>query len=178
MFPVVFMLCGCTTTQNVSDEALRKISVVTLDRKMLKVPSIYTGPKEFGDYARRNGVLIDKIALEEFEIALRRAGKLKPSDDAAATDPILQLGVLVFGFAATDPPVNSRYVPIVQIGCQMVDAAGKVIWKSSDRVIQIGNPVAPASAEAMLRDPKLIEDAWRTASRDIAGRTVRKLFRR
>jgi hypothetical protein len=161
----------------VSDEALREIRVVRLDRNVLKVPSIYTGPREFGDYASRNGVLIDRIAFEESETALRQAEKLKPSDSEAGTEPIMQLGVLVFGFAATNPPINSRFVPIVQIAYQMVDPAGNVIWKSSDRVIQAGNPVAPASAEAMLGNPKVIEDAWRRASREIAGRIVQKFGR-
>lgn len=114
---VLVLLPGCTTTKGVSDEELRKIRVVSLDRNVLRVPPIYAGPREFGDYASRNGVLIDKIALEEFEAALRQAGKLKPLDSKPGTEPVMQLGVLVFGFAATDPPINSRFVPIVQIGC-------------------------------------------------------------
>ena len=57
----------------------------------------------------------------------------------------------------------------------MVDASGKTIWKASDRVAILGNPVEGLPAEEIRNDPKAIENAWRAAAKHISANIVNEL---
>jgi hypothetical protein len=186
------LLGGCATTQNLSDEDRKKITVVRINSNVQKVPNMsYRGPESaffmaFGavggaaaygaslepakvlqDFAEKNGIFIEKIAFQEIDAAIRESGKLKVSDSGEETAATINVLVYIYGFTIPHG-FSSNLVPSLAIICQMVDATGKVIWSARDNVLPLGNPAAPISLEAMREDPKRIEDAWRKASRHIA----------
>jgi len=199
LLALLFLLSACATTQNLSDDDRRKISAVSINSNVKKVPAMYyLGPgtgiffafgaiggaaaaassvepgKALQDYAEKNGIFIEKIVLEEIDTALRQSGKLKVSDSGEATAAIINVLVYQYGFSIPNG-FSSNLVPVVAIRCEMVDAAGKVVWSASDTVLTLKNPAAPVSLEAMRANPKLIEDGWRRASRRIAGNIARAL---
>ena len=173
------LLGGCATTRNLSDEDRKKISVVRIDRNVLKpTPMTFRGPgtdaKALQEFAEKNGIFIEKIAFQEIDAAILESGILKVSDSEEATGAIITIAVHVYGFSIPHG-FSSDLVPIVAIGCRMVDSTGKVIWVTSDSVLPLRNPVEPMSLEAMREDPKRIEDAWRKASRQIARNIAKTL---
>jgi hypothetical protein len=199
LLALLFLLTGCATTKTLSDEDRKKINVVRIDSTVVKMPDMYymgpgtsillmggaaggvvaglssAGPKKaLQDYAEKNGVFIEKIALEEIDAALRQSGKVRVAASGEATEAIMHVTVLQWGFSIPNG-FSSKLVPVVQIGCQIVDATGRVMWLASDSVLPLGNPVAPMSLEAIRDNPRLIEDAWRGASRQIARNLMSNL---
>ena len=199
LLALLFLLSACATTQNLSDEDRGKISVVRINSNVQKVPAMYyLGPgtgiffafgaiggavaaaasvepgKALQEFAEKNGIFIEKIAFQEIDTALRQSGKLKVSDSGEATAATINVLVYQYGFSIPHG-FSSNLVPVVAIRCEMVDAAGKVIWSANDTVLTLKNPAAPMSLEAMRDNPKSIEDAWRSAARRIAGNIARAL---
>lgn len=199
LLALLFLLSACATTQNLSDEDRRKISVVRINSNVQKVPAMYyLGPgtgilfafgaigagvaaavsvepgKALQEFAEKNGIFIEKIAFQEIDTALRQSGKLKVSDSGEASAATMNVLVVQYGFSIPHG-FSSNLVPVVAIRCEMVDAAGKVIWSANDTVLTLKNPAAPMSLEAMRDNPKSIEDAWRSAARRIAGNIARAL---
>lgn len=193
------LISGCATTQNLSDEDRKKISVVRINSNVEKVPNMYyLGPgtgallafgavggaaasaassepaKVLQDFAEKNGIFIEKIAFQEIDAAVRESGRLKVSDSVEETAATMNVLVYIYGFTIPQG-FSSNLVPVLAISCQLVDAAGKVIWSARDSVQILGNPAAPMSLEAMRADPKRIEDAWRKASRQIARNIAKTL---
>ena len=194
---VLILLSGCAATQKLSDENRKKINVVKVNSDVKKAPVMYylgpgAGPlfalgavggaiaaassvepgKALHDFAEKNGVFIEKIALQEIESALRASGKLKLSDSGAEA----VINVLVFQFGFSIPHLlSSNLVPVVGIRCEIVNAAGEIIWSATDRVSTLSNLVQPMSLEEMRDNPKRIEDAWRKASQQIAANIVKDL---
>ena len=193
------LFAGCATTQNLSDEDRKKVSVVRINSNVQKAPNMsYLGPESavfmaFGavggaaaygaslepakvlqDFAEKNGIFIEKIAFQEIDAAIRESGKLKVSDSGEETAATINVLVYIYGFTIPHG-FSSNLVPSLAIICQMVDATGKVIWSARDNVQILGNPAAPMSLEAMREDPKRIEDAWRKASRQIARNIAKTL---
>jgi len=194
------LLSGCATTQNLSDEDRKKISVVRINSNVQKAPTMYyLGPgtgiffalgaaggaaayassvepaKVLQDFAEKNGIFIEKIAFQEIDAALRQSGKLKVSDSGEATEAIINVMVYIYGFSIPHG-FSSNLVPALAIRCEMVDVTGKVIWSARDNVLPLGNPAAPMSLEAMRDNPKRIEDAWRIAAKRIAGNITKALL--
>ncbi len=200
LLALVFLLSGCATTQNLGDEDRKKISVVRINSNVQKAPAMYyLGPETPGvlwsgasggsvvpttsvesaialqDFAEKNGIFIEKIAFQEIDAALRQSGKLKVSDSGEATEAIINVTVYQYGFSVPNL-FTSNLVPVVSIRCEMVDAAGKVIWSASDSVLTLRNPAASMSLTTMRDDPKRIEIAWRLASKRIAGSIAKNLL--
>jgi hypothetical protein len=193
------LVAGCATTQSLSDEDRKKISVVGINSNVRKAPDMsYRGPESafflaFGavggaaaygasleparvlqDFAEKNGIFIEKIAFQEIDAAIRQSGKLKVSDTGEETAATINIFVYLYGFSIPHG-FSSNLVPSLAIMCQMVDATGKIIWSASDNVLPLGNPAAPMSLEAMRNDPKLMENAWRIAAKQIAGNIAKSL---
>ena len=196
---ILFLLSACATTQKLSDEDRRKISVVRIDSNVRKAPAMYyLGPgasaflafgaiggaalaatslepaKVLQEFAEKNGIFIEKIAFQEIDAALRQSGKLKVSASGETSEATVNVLVYMYGFSVPHG-FSSNLVPVVAIKCEMVDAAGKVIWSANDNVPILGGPVAPMSLEAMHEDPKRIEEAWRIAAKRIAGNIAKDL---
>ena len=199
LLALLYLLSACATTQTLSDEDRRKISVVRINSNVQKAPALYyLGPgtgilfafgaiggaiaaaasvepgKALQDFAEKNGIFIEQIAFQEIDTALRQSGKLNVSDSGEATAAIVNVLVYQYGFSIPNG-FSSNLVPVVAIRCEMVDATGKVIWSASDTVLTLKNPGAPMSLESMRENPKRIEDAWRRASKRIAGNITKAL---
>jgi len=139
----------------------------------------YLGPESAGNALRNlaetNGIFIEKIAFQEIDAALRLSSKLKVSDSGEATEAIINVTVIQYGFSVPNL-FTTNLVPVVTIECEMVDAAGKVIWRERDSVLTLRNPAASMSLQTMRDDPKRIEIAWRLASKRIAGNIAKTLL--
>ena len=200
LLALLFLLSGCATTQNLSDEDRKKISVVRINTNVQKVPFMYyLGPETSGalwfgaiggavsaassvepakvlqEFAEKNGIFIEKIAFQEIDAALRQSGKLKVSDSGEATEAIINVTVIQYGFSVPNL-FTSNLVPVVTIECEMVDATGKSIWRARDSVLTLRNPAGAMSLQTMRDDPKRIENAWRVASKRIAGNIAKTLL--
>jgi len=194
------LLGGCATTQPLSDEDRKKVRVVRINSNVQKAPVMYyLGPETSGalwfgaiggavsaassvepakvlqEFAEKNGIFIEKIAFQEIDAALRQSGKLKVSDSGEATEAIINVTVIQYGFSVPNL-FTSNLVPAVSIECEMVDATGKVIWRARDFVTTLRNPAAPMSLATMRDNPKRIEDAWRIAAKRIAGNIAKTLL--
>lgn len=191
---LLLLLSACATTQQLSDEDRKKISVVRINSNVQKAPVMYyLGPDAgplfaFGavggaviaatsaeparvlqEFAEKNGIFIEKIAFQEIDDAMRRSGKLKVAASGEAAEATMNVIVYQYGFSIPNG-FSSNLLPVVAIRCEMVDLAGKVIWSANDNVLTIRNPAPPMTLQAMRDDPKRIEDAWRRAAKHIAGR--------
>lgn len=202
LLALLFLLSACATPQNLGDEDRRKISVVRINSNVQKAPTMYyMGPgtgilmaggavggailtavsvepaKAFQDFAEKNGIFIEKIAFEEIDAALRQSGKFKVSDSAEPTVANeATINVLVYIYGYTIPTgFSSNLVPVLGVRCEMLDAAGKVVWRASDNVQILKNPANPMKLEAMQANPRYIEDGWRRAAKRIAGNIARAL---
>jgi len=200
LLSLLFLLSGCATTQHLSDDDRKKISVVRINSNVQKAPVMYyLGPETsyamwFGaiggaaaaaasgnpgkvlqEFVEKNGIFIEKIAFQEIDAALRQSGKLKVSDSGEPAEATMNVTVIQYGFSVPNL-FTSNLVPLVTIECEMVDATGKSIWRARDSVLTLRNPAGSMSLEAMRDDPKRIENAWRVASKRIAGNIAKTLL--
>jgi len=177
--PALLLLSGCVT-QEVRKEDRTKIAVLKIDSNVSKPPSIYyMGPgsgKVLQDSAEQSGVLIEKIVMEEISTALRQSGKVKVSDwtDTSASAPVLKVHVTLYGFSIPHS-FNMDLVPALSVTCDISDSRGKVLWRDKDRVSLLESPVKPIPREKLMTNPKVIEDAWRVAAKQIAENILEKL---
>ena len=190
---LIAVLSGCASVQPISDADRKKVTSVTINPNVTKAPDMYyLGPggtaglmfgivgaiiaapmleqsrKSFQEYTEKNNISIERIVLEEVEGALRRAGKMpfaaRPEPGAA----VLHVAIPQWGFSVPHG-FSGMLVPIMYIRCELKDAAGNVLWSSSERLLPLGNPVEPLSPETVRGDPKAMEAAWRGAARHIAA---------
>ena len=196
---LLFLLSACAATQKLSDEDRRKISVVRIDSNVPKAPAMYyLGPgtgalfafgaiggaviaasslepaKALQDFAEKNGIFIERIAFQEIDAAIRRSGKLKVSDSGEANEATMRMVVYMYGFSIPNG-FSSNLVPVLHVKCEMVDAAGKVVWIADEGVSLLSSPAALMTPEAMRDDPKRIEEAWRSAAKRVAETIARDL---
>ena len=176
---VLFLLFGCVA-QELREEDRNKITVLKINPYIRKVSNFYYfGPgssKELLDYAEKNGILIEKIVLQEISIAIRQSGKVKLSDSADTNIPLLNVYLIQYGFSIPHG-FNWDFVPLLSIVCEIIDARGKILWRDKNGVSPLRNPVDPIPREKLLSSPKVIEDAWRTAAKQIAKNIVEGLER-
>lgn len=184
-----FLLAGCGTTSLVSDPARKSIKAVTIDATVAKPPQMfYLGPGDGGGlmfgaiggaiasgpiersrvafqaFIEQKGISIEKLVREEVEAAVRSSGKLAIAPGGGT----LKITILQYGFGV--PHLASSFVvPIVGFQCDILDANGKLVWSTSERLSTLGNPVEPVRPEAMRDDPALIEKTWRAAAKHLAA---------
>lgn len=189
---VLLFLAGCAgQTQLVSDPERKKVSVVSISPTVAKPANIYyLGPgnapafmfgaiggaiaapvlererQQFQSESSKTGVSIQEIVREEVDAAVRKSGKLAVSESPAPGGATMTVSILQYGFSVPNG-FSSKLVPILYIKCELTDAAGKMLWSATDRVLTLGNPVEPVTPEE-LRDPKVAERQWRLAARHLA----------
>jgi len=137
-------------------------------------PGREEGRNAFRDFLQKNGISIERIVLEEFSAALRGSGKLSIADKAEAGAATINITIRQYGLSIPNG-FSSKLVPILFLVCEMVDASGKTVWRASDRVSPLGNPVEGLPAEQIRNDPKAIENAWRAAAKHISANIVKEL---
>ena len=192
------LLAGCAPAPVRMSEADRSaVKAVALSKDVAKPPEpFYLGPGGavglmFGalgaaatepgrqnaraalqEFVEKYGVSIERIVREEVDAALRASGKLAVSEDASGAT--IRITIAQYGLSIPNG-FSSNLVPVLTVTCQMVDAAGKVLWSASDRIGTLGNPVEGVPAEQMRGDPKAIEAAWRAAARHVSANIVKDL---
>lgn len=196
---VVMVLCGCASTQRLSDTDRTRAKTVTLSADVKKgslfllAPSganiglmfgavggaaasgsIADGQTAFEAFLKANALAIEPIVREEFEKALRASGKVTiatPAQENAGL-PVISLSVPQYGFGVTHL-LSSKVVPVVQLKADMTDSSGKLLWSESERMLpSIASPMESTTWEQLRANPKLIEEDWRKASRYLAKKMV------
>lgn len=192
-------LTGCATTQQLSEQDRKRIEVVKLNDQVKRPNEMYyfgpgasigfafgaiggaiAGASQIGPgqemlaYAEQNGVRIEKIVAQEFSEALRQSGKFKISDKGEANGATINLSVFQFGFSVPNG-FSSKLVPVIAYSSEMVDASGNVLWRGSESLSPLGNPVDGIPADELRTNPKAIEAAWRAAARHMANNMVQEL---
>lgn len=193
------LLSGCASTQQLSEQDKKKIEVVRLNDQVKRPKEMfYFGPgasigfafgaiggaiaaasqigpgQELLAYAERNGVRIEEIVAQEFGEALRQSGKFRISDTTEANGATISLSVFQFGFSVPNG-FSSKLVPVIAYSGEMVDASGNVLWRASQSLSPLGNPVDGMPADELRANPKAIEAAWRAAARHMANNMVQEL---
>lgn len=197
LFVLVAFLSGCATTQNISEENRRKVGTIRVNPTVVKTPEMfYFGPgasvlllfgavggaasyaasvgpaKALQDFAKKNGIFIEKIAFEEVEAAFRRSGRVKVSSATEPADAVVNVIVYTYGFSVPHG-FSGRLGPNLGIRCILVDAAGNEIANVYDYVIK--SPVETSTPEELRDDPRRIEHAWRMSARRVAGNIAANL---
>jgi hypothetical protein len=172
-------LSGCASTQKLSTADRKKIEAVYINTNVEKVMYYNFGPadnKILETFAEQNNIFIDKIVVEELNTALRQSGKIPVADSASQSSATLNISFIMYGFSKPDL-ISSTLVPIASIKCSMIDLSGKIIWSASDRVssIRFSNPAEPMTLDEMKNNPKLIENAWRAATKKVVANIVKEL---
>lgn len=194
------LIAGCVSApQRLADADRRAIRAVRLDPVIAKPAEIYyLGPGggaglmfgALGALATESGrqdartslrafldkydVSIERIVLEEFGTALRASGKLPVADAAGPGVPTMKVAIRQYGLSIPNG-FSSNLVPILYLECTLVDASGKTLWSASDRLLTLGNPVAPMPGEEMRNDPAAIETVWREAARHLSATILQEL---
>jgi len=196
LIAVALALCaavaGCGTTSLVSDPARKRIATVAINANIAKPPQMfYLGPGDggglffgaiggalaagpiersriaFQGFIEQKGISIEKVVREEVEAAVKRSGKLAIGPGGGT----LNITIIQYGFGV--PHLASSYVvPTVGFKCEIVDAGGKTVWSTSERLSTLGNPVEAVKPEAMRDDPALIEKTWRAAAKYLADNII------
>lgn len=196
---VSVFLSGCATTQQLSEQDRKRIEVVKLNDQVKRPKEMYyfgpgasigfafgaiggaiaaasqIGPgQEMLAYAEQNGVRIEEIVAQEFAASLQQSGKFRISDTAEANGATINLSVFQFGFSVPNG-FSSKLVPVIAYSGEMVDASGNVLWRATENLMPLGNPVDGIPADELRTNPKAIETAWRAAAKHIAARMVEAL---
>jgi hypothetical protein len=192
-------LSGCATTQQISSAdraSLRSVAITNTIEKPAKM--YYFGPgasigflfggvggviaagtqvepgEQLRKFAELNNVQIDNIVREEAISAFRSSGKVTINETKDSSASTMNISIAQYGFSVPNG-FSSKLVPIVAIQCSLVDASGKTIWSSIDRINLLGNPVKGRTLEDFKNNPKLIEESWRLATRAIVEKIVKNL---
>ncbi len=196
---VSVFLSGCATTQQLSEQDRKRVEVVKLNDQVKRPKEMYyfgpgasigfafgaiggaiaaasqIGPgQEMLAYAEQNGVRIEEIVAQEFGEALKQSGKFRISDTAEANGATISLSVFQFGFSVPNG-FSSKLVPVIAYSGEMADASGNVLWRATENLMPLGNPVDGIPADELRTNPKAIETAWRAAAKHIAARMVEAL---
>jgi len=137
-------------------------------------PGRAAGRNSLREFVETNGVSIERIVLEEFSAALRGSGKLRVTDNTGPGVATINITIRQYGLSIPNG-FSSKLVPNLFLVCEMVDDSGKTVWRASDRVSPLGNPVEGLPAEEIRNHAKAIENAWRAAARHISGNIVKEL---
>ena len=192
LLALALLAYGCATTQPLSEENRGKIKAVKINDGVQKAPAMYyLGPgtsvlfafgavggaaaaaaslepgKALQDFAETNGIFVEKIVLQEIDTAFRDSRKLKVLGAAEASDATMNIGVHFYGFSVPNG-FSSSLVPVLAVRCEMVDAAGKVVWSATGDVQVLRNPAVPMTLFEIRDRPQRIEEAWRRAATQIA----------
>ncbi|MEI7613377.1 MAG: hypothetical protein WCK63_10735 [Betaproteobacteria bacterium] len=196
----ILLVCGCATSQRMSDDDRAKIKSVIINESVEKGQVFLLAPggasvglmfgavggavsaglmvdaqTAFTDYLSQNSISIEKIIREEVENAVQGSGKLTIASSSESTIPTIKISVLQYGFGVTHL-LSSNVVPVLYIKCEMVDSSGKVVWSESDRMLpSIASPMDAIAWAQLTNDPKKIEDQLRKASKYLADRIVKEL---
>lgn len=198
----VALLCGCASTQRLSEADRLRSKTVTISANVQKgelfllAPSganiglifgalggaaasgsINDSQKAFEEFVKANSVSIETIVRQEFVKALRESGKVviaTPAQESAGL-PVISISVPQYGFGVTHL-LSSNVVPVVQLKADMRDAIGNLLWSESERMLSsIASPMDATTWEQLRANPKLIEEKWRQASRYLAKKMVAAL---
>lgn len=192
-------MTGCATTQQLNATDRTGLGAVKINPVVEKPPKMYyMGPasgigfmfgavgglltaaanmspgEQFRQFAEDNGVTIDRIAREEAAEAFGKSGKLTLTESDSPDAATLNVAVQIYGFAIPHG-FSGKLVPVVGIKSTLVDSGGKTIWSSRDSVSPLGSPVEGRSPDDFKANPKLIEDAWRTATKTVMANIVGNL---
>jgi len=136
--------------------------------------------KTFAAVVDKNGISIDKIVREEVERALRDSGKVTIASEADTSAPVLEIGVLRYGFTDTGGG-RGEVVPVLAIRLAIVDNSGKTIWSAAEDLPTRSAPalfsstpriVETAAWDQLRDDPQLIEDRWRKGASYLAKKVL------
>jgi hypothetical protein len=123
----------------------------------------------------KNGVYVDKIVFQELNTVLRASGKLLVSDAQEASDAIINVTITAYGYTQTDE-LGAKVAPSIAIKCEMMDNSGKVVWSANGNFPTAENIMAATiSIEDAQKTPKVLEDAWQSASKNLAQSIVNGL---
>ena len=185
------LLAGCAAVQPISEAERKKISSVTINGAVSKppvmsylggigglmfgavgaaiaAPSMEDSRKSFQVYVEKSGISIEKIVLEETTAAIQRSGKFPLAAASRPGGAVIDISIVQYGFSIPHG-FTSKLVPTLFVRCDMKDAAGKVVWSSSERVLTLGNPVEGVEPEVFQSNPKAMEASWRAAAKHIAA---------
>jgi len=161
---VLLLAAGCAgTTPHVADPARKSVTMVSVGRTVTKPPEMfYLGPgnvgllfgaiggaasapgiaderKAFQSHVEKHGISIEAIARDELDQAIRKSGKLAVADQPVAGGATMVVSVLQYGFGVPNL-FSSNVVPVVYLKCELIDAAGKVLWSARDRDAEARQP--------------------------------------
>ena len=184
---------GCATTQNLAVADRQKLKSIAISPDVKKAETMYySGPESWAPglipllhtskligedlelQALSNNIHIDQIALEEVTAAFKSAGKINVDADGERSVNLLSIRIVQYGFSVPNG-FSSKLVPALMIICSITDSTGRVIWKGSDIVLPLGNPVKAEKPEDLYQQPMLIEHAWRSAARVVAANIAKQL---
>lgn len=197
---IALVVCGCASTQRLSDSDRATLKSVKINDTVNKgslfllapsganigmmfgaVGGLVTGAsmndsqQAFGGYVDKNAISIEKIVREEIELALRESGKLAIANGDTVGAAIVNVSVPQYGFGVTHL-LSSNVVPVMQIKCDIVDAAGKLLWSANERMLpSIASPMESTTWSTLHDDPKQIEQRWRMAARHLAKNIIKEL---
>ena len=126
------------------------------------------------EFAKKNGISIERIVLEEFTLALRASGKVGVVGNGTPGAPSIQINIRQYGLSIPNG-FSSNLVPILFVVGSMTDSTGKTVWSASDRVSPLGNPVEGVKPESIQSDPKVLETIWRAAARHVVSNILKEL---
>lgn len=196
---VSVFLSGCAATQQLSEQDRKKIEVVKLNNEVKRPKEMYyfgpgasigfafgaiggaiaaasqMGPgQEMLAFAEKNGVRIEEIVAQEFSEALRQSGKFRIGDTTETNGATISLSVFQFGFSVPNG-FSSKLVPVIAYSGEMVDGSGNVLWRATENLMPLGNPVDGIPADELRANAKAIEAAWRAAAKHMANNMVQAL---
>ena len=196
----ILLVCGCATSQRMSNDDKAKIKSVQINESVEKgqvfllapggasvglmfgavggaasAGSIVDAQTAFTDYLSKNSISIEKIVREEILNAVRSSGKLAIASATETTAPSIKIAVPQYGFGVTHL-LSSNVVPVLYIKCEMLDNSGKVIWSASDRILpSIASPMDAIAWTQLTNDPKQIEAQLKKASKFLAEKLIKEL---
>jgi hypothetical protein len=196
---VAVLVSGCAgPSQTLSDSDRKAFRTVNISPDVKKPPApYYVGPggaagmlggaigaaatqgvrdeqlKNFQGWIQSNGVVIEKIVLEEIDKAVRASGKLTVSGTPGPAAATMRISIEQYGFSVSNA-LSSTVVPILYIRCEMVEPGGRTIWSAGDRTLTLGNPGEAVTPVQLRNNPKAMESSWRSAAKAIAANIVKE----
>jgi hypothetical protein len=199
MLVMVCLLGGCASSQKMTIQDRQRITVVAISSQVKKPDSMeYTGPgkqvnedvnllaamlghggkgKPLGEdlqlQALSNNIYIDKIVRESVVSAFKTENKFGIVAEGTPDAYVMVIEVNAYGFEAPGM-LSSEVVPRIKVTCSLSDPTGRIVWRASDQLLNIYNPVQAQRPENLYLHPELMEASWREASEIIATRIVKE----
>lgn len=202
IFSILFIsafIGACSSTPSISSSDRARLGSVVINSTVFKSQKMsYMGPGSAAGYAfgaigaaisagsqgtsgealqkfaEQNNVSIEKIVLDEATNAFRNSGKVTLQQVKTAGSTTLDIVIVDYGFLIPNG-FSTKLVPALNIRFNLVDASGRTIWSKTDFVTPLGNPASARSLDEFRSNPKLIEESWRLAARQISANVVKKL---